>query len=1175
MADVPAEEIALIEARIAVLTRRLRLRETQIAAYGRLDVPPHIVLDKEEAERELALARAELRRLRPEIVSQRAPYLGLLTFQETDADRFFGREALTAALLDHLRSTTFLAVLGPSGSGKSSVVRAGLIPLLKGGALPGSDCWRYVTLKPGARPLNALAAALAEAHGGSLGDAAAIRDALRAGDDALLLAADMLLAGQDGARLALVVDQAEELWTLEPAEPEARTAFLGQQQRPFIRLLLTATGAPNSPVVVVLTMRADFLHRAAEYRELSEQIQRHLVIVGPMTADELRAAIVRPAEAAGVRFEPGLVDELMKETLGQPGALPLLEYTLLELWKERHPDGTLTWEAFRRIGGVEGGLARRADEILARQYAPEQRDELRAVLLRLVQPGEGAADTRRRVWLDDLVPAGSSVEAVQALLKPLVDERLITTGRDPATGEEVVEVSHEALIRAWPTLATWMSEARADLRLQIQLEEAAREWVASGESPDFLWGGLRLANVEAWIERAHPRLSARDQRFLEASRAAPQARRAAEEAARQRELEQARALAAGAVRLRRRAMYLAGALVAALVAVALAGWAWYRATVQERSAIGQYLVATGQVRAEAQPLLGLRLALEGLARVPADDPAHPAVVSATLQLVRQGRLQKLANDASQELFSAPDGSVFVLARRDAQGELRRTSDGKLITTLAGIVDWVTFNPNGTAFVVGYTDQPGELRRLDNGVVVPLTSIVDSQVRVWRAPAPDTQVVLPLTSMVGFQGVTFSPDGRAFVVHYADHPGELRRIDSAAVVPLTDRVTFLGTVIFSPGGSAVLVVYQDQPAELRWVDSGAVIPLAGSIQLVTFSPDDRFFVVQYADRPGELRRTRDGELVTTLTDTVTQAIFSPDSQALIVDYQNRPGELRRMDSGAVIPLTSNVWGATFSPDGRFFAVHYEDLLVELRRAGDGAVIPLTGSVQEVMFSPNGQAFVVIYQDRPGELRRTDGGAVVPLADKINEVTFSPDGRAFVVAYQGRPGELRRIDSGAVVQLAGRVEFGGVTFSPDGRAFVVRYADRPGELRWVDNGTVVPLVDPNIFGTVTFSRDSSAFVVSYGDGHTELWDAQGTLGRLANLGLGVGQPIFDPQATRLVVRYSTGQVYLLDIAWLRTIASYPATLSLDELIAQTCAGPLAGFDEAALAPYLQGRMPEACR
>lgn len=181
-----------------------------------------------------------------------------------------------------------------------------------------------------------------------------------------------------------------------------------------------------------------------------------------------------------------------------------MEYTLLELWKNRRPDSTLTWEAFKQIGGVEGGLARRADSILAQQYAPEQQDALRSILLRLVQPGEGAADTRRRVLIDDLVPVGGSVEAVQTLLKPLADERLVTTGYDPASEEETVEVAHEALIRGWPTLGAWISRARADLRFQLQLEEAAKEWSASSENPDFLWSGLRLANAEAWLARAQP-----------------------------------------------------------------------------------------------------------------------------------------------------------------------------------------------------------------------------------------------------------------------------------------------------------------------------------------------------------------------------------------------------------------------------------------------------------------------------------------------------------------------------------------------------------------------------------------------------------------------------------------------------------------------------------------------
>jgi hypothetical protein len=216
--------------------------------------------------------------------------------------------------------------------------------------------------------------------------------------------------------------------------------------------------------------------------------------------------------------------------------LPLLEYTLLELWKERQPDGTLSWEAFRALGGVEGGLARRADSILAERYTPAQRDELRAMLLRLVQPGEGAADTRRRAALLDLTYAGSGIDAVQALLTPLADARLLTTSHDDASGAETVEIAHEALIHAWPTFAQWIADARADLRFQLQLEEAAKEWQANSESTDFLWAGLRLANAEAWCERARPRLNQRDQRFLEASRDRERERSEHEENVRRREL---------------------------------------------------------------------------------------------------------------------------------------------------------------------------------------------------------------------------------------------------------------------------------------------------------------------------------------------------------------------------------------------------------------------------------------------------------------------------------------------------------------------------------------------------------------------------------------------------------------------------------------------------------------
>ncbi len=481
-------------------------------------------------------------------------------------------------------------------------------------------------LKPGSRPLSALAATLAATQAEKLGDIASIRETLNKNNDALLLMADGLLTGRDKTRLVLVIDQAEELWALTPADAAARTAFIAEQQAPLIQNMLTAAAAPDQRVLIILTMRADFLHRAIEHHELAHWIGEHDVMVSPLLSDELRSAITRPAELVGGSFEPGLADTLVEQTIGRLGALPLLEYTLLELWKARRVDGTMTWEAFKSIGGVEGGLARRADMILSEQYTTEQQADLRTILLRLVQPGEGTADTRRRVRIDDLISVGGSAETVYTLLKPLADERLITTGYDPVSDEETVEVSHEALIRSWPTLEAWITTARADLRFQIQLEEAAKEWATSGEDVTFLWSGLRLDNAEAWVAHAQPRLNARDQRFLDASRAqrqadleAEQARITAEESAHQRELDQARALAASALRLRRQARYLASAFVISLAAATIAGWYWYRATtateqanLAERRAFAQFLIAKGQAVYNDEPLLGVRLAIEGL-----------------------------------------------------------------------------------------------------------------------------------------------------------------------------------------------------------------------------------------------------------------------------------------------------------------------------------------------------------------------------------------------------------------------------------------------------------------------------------------------------------------------------------------------------------------------------------
>jgi dipeptidyl aminopeptidase/acylaminoacyl peptidase len=1219
MSSVLADEIAQIEQRIAVLTRRLRLRETQIAGYGHLDVPPHMVLDKEAAVQEVAQARAELFRLCPGLTDAPPPYLGLRTFQEADADRFFGREVLIADLLKKVERAAFLAVLGPSGSGKSSVVRAGLIPLLKSGVLPGSDSWCYVTLKPGERPLDALAVALTKLQSGdlvtplgdSLSSAEQMRDLLERNERALLLATDILRDGAQGTRLVLVVDQAEELWTMAPPALEVRTTSAKSQQRLFVQLILSAVRALDTSVLVILTMRADFLHCAAGHRDLSEAIARNIAIVSPMRPDELRSAILRPAEALQCGFEPGLVDELIAQTVGREGALPLLEYTLLELWKTKQK-GLLTWESFHMLGGVEGGLARRADTILSERYPPDRQQALRQVLLRLVQPGEGVADTRRRARMDELIPVGGTIEDIQALLKPLADERLITTGRDPVNSVETIEISHEALIRAWPTLNAWISVAREDLRFQLQLSEAAAEWRANGENDDFLWAGLRLARAEEWLVRAQPLLNVRDQAFLDASHDQARTRAAANEAARQRELAQAQALAAAerrdASRLRRFLVIGSVLLLIATVAAVTAGWFWRAADRSEHLARARLLVSEGQRLWETQPLLGLRLAFEGLTMVPTDDvKAREAILDGITDMVKTGRVLNLGDDIKQ-IFPTLDGEFVIVGHTQRSGELRHTADNRLIARLAGPVSDVDFSPDAArVFVVNYRDDkiPAELRRtVDGSLITQLSGSAKS--------------------------IIFSTDEAAhmFVVSYYDDkiPAELRRtIDGKLISQLSGAVDFVFDVDFSSDESASVFVvrYHANQAfsgsqtfsELRRTADGSIVPLPSVADGITLSPDAaaRVFVVSYRGQgvPAELRRTADGTLIARFTNPISSynVNFSSDEPAsvFVVDHDHKtPSELRRTADGSLIFSGFAYIDIGSDVAANVFVVNYRDNKTpsELRRTTDGSLITtLSKPADSITFSPDAatNVFVVNYWDNktPSELRRTtDGSLITTLSKPADSITFSPDAatNVFVVEYlqdnatgAQEAAELRRTADGSLItRLSGTLTW--VVFSPDPMAKIMAlgYAnnDLPVELRTSADGTLMATLTgsagPYIGGQITFSPNpqTRTLVVSYTDGRSEVWDWQGIPRRLADLGLGKADQVFDSQGRRVVVRYSDGRAYLLDIDWLRAMGGDPTRLSEQELVDLACKGPLASklwalADQADLQKALDAREPQACQ
>ena len=433
----------------------------------------------------------------------RNPFKGLRPFGEADAGDFHGREALVGRLLgrleDVLHDGRLLLVVGPSGSGKSSVVRAGLVPALRAGAVEGSDRWCIATMAPGNAPVRQLAAALRSA--GALPSAGQVERAATTGE--LLPLFGAALAG-GAPRLLLVIDQFEELYTRVDEASRER----------FLDALLGALGAPDGQVVIVATLRADFFHLPLGSPNLGDLVRRGVEVVTPLSRAELERAIVRPADGVGVVVEPGLATEIAGDVERQSGALPLVQFALTDLF-DRSDGHVLTRDGYAAIGGAVAALGRRADEAW-QSLDDEGREVARQVLLRLVVVAEGSEVAACRVARDELRSLGAP-GFVDAVLDDLGERRLLTFDREPTTGEPTVEVAHEALLVHWPRLAAWIDDQRRDLWMRRRLGDAAAEWEAAGRAPGFLAAGARLDQMASWAEATRLRLNDGERTYLHAS----------------------------------------------------------------------------------------------------------------------------------------------------------------------------------------------------------------------------------------------------------------------------------------------------------------------------------------------------------------------------------------------------------------------------------------------------------------------------------------------------------------------------------------------------------------------------------------------------------------------------------------------------------------------------------
>ncbi|THI84697.1 MAG: TIR domain-containing protein [Nitrospira sp. CG24A] len=432
------------------------------------------------------------------------PYRGLLYFREEDAPFFFGRAETIKQLVSAVQDHSLVAVVGASGSGKSSVVRAGLVPELR----KSRECvWEVATVVPTDRPIHALAAVIMPLIEPDMNETARLIDMNKLAEAIIQRTVklrdvvDRVLEKQPGTeRLLLIVDQWEELFTLCQDEVARRC---------FIDNVLEATAITR--LSVVLTLRGDFFGRAiTDYRPLSDRMQGAQVNLGPMKRDELRLAIEEPARQVGLTFEAGLVALILEQTGDEPGHLPLLEFVLRQLWEHRR-GGELHHEAYKAIGQLEGAIAKKA-ESLYEKFSEEDRRKIQRIFLRLVRPGEGEADTRRRATFAEMG------EGLRSLVKTLADERLLVTSQLASSAEETIEVSHEALIRHWQQLRDWVAADRRFLSWQQRLGASIKQYEESKRSWDLLLRGLPLTEALDWLKKKPDDLLPVEREFVTASK---------------------------------------------------------------------------------------------------------------------------------------------------------------------------------------------------------------------------------------------------------------------------------------------------------------------------------------------------------------------------------------------------------------------------------------------------------------------------------------------------------------------------------------------------------------------------------------------------------------------------------------------------------------------------------
>ena len=1066
------------------------------------------------------------------------PYKGLQAFEEADAEDFFGREMLIERLMERLAEpgdiSRFLAVIGPSGSGKSSVVKAGLIPALRRGALPGSDQWYYVEMVPSTDPFRELASALL---GVAVDPPEGLVEKLRTDEAGLVWAIDQVLPDQAVRELVLTIDQFEEVFTM--LGDEAARAH-------FLQLLLLAVADPNCPLRLIVTLRADFYDRPLLYPGFGEMVRRRNEVVLPLTTDEMREAIVGPAERAGLTVESGLVAAIVSEVGGQPGGLPLLQYALTEVF-ERRDGNALTVEAYHESGGVLGALARRAEEVF-QETSETGQAVMRQVFLRLVNVGEGTDDTRRRVLQSELMALAEDADQVNDVIDHLGRYRLLTFDHDPDTRAPVVAIAHEALIREWSRLRNWLDDNREDLLLQRRMAQATAEWHNLNRDASFLASGTRLAQFEELLAGGTLVLTPEEVEYVEASvqRREKLAAEAAAREARERELEQR-----SRDRMRALAVVAGIAAVVTSVLALLAFFSFREAEDQRENADNQRVTAVynaevadeqraiaedRRIEAERQaeinqslaliasarnelavskdPDLALALALEAN-RI--DDP--PAQVQFELGRIAlaPGTRRVLAGHESYvaSVDAHPDGERAISSDAGGVVIVWNWQTGEILqqiqTTEAGWTRAVRFSPDGSQFLTG-TDDP--------------------LVKLW-----DTETGELLMEMAGHEGniraVRFNPvdPTRAFSASEDNTVIEWDLTTGEMVQKFEGHEDTVRGLDVSPDGTTILTGSYDSTVKLWDVETGeelnTFIGHEGRIAEVTYSPDGTTAVSGGFDRLIHIWDVETGEELSTLDGHegwVTGLRFLAEGHYLLSSSDDTSVRVWDLDTGTVVTNlaghSGSVLGVSLSPDEQHAITAAADFEVRVWNLYSGSEVRRfvghDGGVGQVAISPDGklaltgdsEAMVYIWDVETGEHL----GNFTEHTAWVWPLTFGPqleDGSwtAFSSDFSGGP-DLENtilwwnVDTGEVLNtFSGPGDWvQSIAVSPDGKTMVAGSKDNLIHIWDLETGEAIRQLDahlhatddptpPNWVNSVNFSADGRYLAsATEEDAEIFLWDTE---------------------------------------------------------------------------------------